>query len=91
MLKVMDKEPPQLAILSKEEGLKLERKELMEPLGILAILLVEKEMVTAKLVLTENLFLTFLEPWEKVANSLLIIVRQTEPLPFLIRLTKPET
>ena len=49
MLKVMDKEPPQLAILSKEEGLKPERKELMEPWGILAILLVKKEMVIAKL------------------------------------------
>ena len=71
--------------LSKEEELKLERKELMEPKEILAILLVEKEMVTAKLVLTESLFLTFLEPWEKVANSPLITVQQTEPLPFLIR------
>ncbi len=33
MLKVTDKEPLQLAILSKEEELKLERKELMEPMG----------------------------------------------------------
>ena len=45
----MEKERLQLAILSKEEELKLERKEPMEPTEILAILLVEKEMVIAKL------------------------------------------
>ena len=89
MLKVTEKEPLQSAILSKEEELKLERKELMEPTEILAILLVEKEI--AKLGLTENLFLTFPEPWEKAENSPLITVQQTEPLPFLIQLTKLET